>query len=174
MTPVFSQVRHDPDGKVWGDCHRAAVATVLDLPLLAVPHFSDGWPSGDEFKRRERKFLASHGLVPIDLVYTPPAECGHELILRVVGDMNPGVPYILGGTSRHRVDHSVVCLDDRIVHDPSRDEDGTAAGIVGPCADGWYWITFFGAKSLGRLRCDLCGSPADIVPPKTCAKCFYD
>lgn len=158
MTPVFSQTRHDPEGKTWGDCHRACIATVLSLPLAAVPHFADGWPTGEEFKRREREYLASLGLVPIDAIYQPPADCNHGLILHVVGTMNPGVPYILGGTSRNRVDHSVVCLDDRIAHDPSPDQPG----IVGPCADGWYWVTFFGALSLDRrMRCSACNSPCD-------------
>lgn len=157
MTPVKQANRHDPAGGVYGDCHRACVATMLDLPLAAVPHFNDGGPDGDEFKLREKAFLARHGLVPIDAVYAREAgKDGPGLILYVVGQMNPGVPFILGGTSRNGVDHSVVARDGEIVHDPSLDE----SGIVGPCGDGWYWVTFFGALSLDRRpRCDLCGHP---------------
>jgi hypothetical protein len=51
--------------------------------------------------------------------------------------INPGVFYLLGGQSRTDCGHSVVCLDDAIIWDPSL----TDAGIVGPMEDGYYWIT---------------------------------
>lgn len=155
MIPVKQRNTHDPANGVWGDCHRAAVATMLCLPIDQVPHFSDGWPPADVFKARERAFLASHGLVPIDAVYAG-AEANPDLILHVVGAMNPDVPYLLGGQSRNGHDHTVVCLNDRIVHDPGIDDPG----IVAPCKDGWYWVTFFGASPANldrRPRCNLCG-----------------
>lgn len=154
MTPVMSTIRHDPNAGTWGDCHRAAVATVLDLPLDAVPHFWEGGPDPVEFKRREREFLASKGLVGIDLVYAG-ADTNPEIILLVVGGMNPGVPYLLGGATARGVNHVVVCVGEDVVHDPS-----DTGGIVGPCDDGWYWITFFGALYLdSRPRCMDCGAP---------------
>lgn len=39
MTPVTQEFRHDPKNFIWGDCHRAALATILDLPISKVPHF---------------------------------------------------------------------------------------------------------------------------------------
>src|SRR5437879_5835280 len=33
--------QHDPDGGVWGDCHRTAIACALGLPRDEVPHFCD-------------------------------------------------------------------------------------------------------------------------------------
>ena len=36
---------------------------------------------------------------------------------------------------------SVVCRDGAIACDPGQDDPG----IVGPCDDGFYWVTFFGA-----------------------------
>lgn len=156
MTPVHAELRHDPPHS-YGDCHRAAVATILDLDIRDVPHFADGGPDGPLFKKREREFLAAIGLVPIDSVYKGhPDWHGPALILHVIGDLNPGVPYILAGADATGENHSVVCLGDRIVHDPSPDKPG----IVGPCADGWYWITFFGALRLDRRpRCGACAAP---------------
>lgn len=172
MTPVKGRIKHDPANGLHGDCHRAAVATMLDLPYEAVPHFNVGGPDGPEFKFRERTFLATHGLRPIDAVYAgeevdrakdfPP---GPGLVLYIVSMLNPGVPYLLGGRSRNGVDHTVVALDGEIVHDPGMDEPG----IVGACLDGWYWVTFFGALSLDRRpRCGLCGSP--LTPDGLCSR----
>lgn len=157
MTPVKQSITHAPRAGRWGDCHRAAVASVLDLPLAAVPHFSEGGPGVEEFKAREREFFARHGLVPITAVYAgSEVYDGPALILEVVGKLNPETPYLLGGRSRHGGDHTVVCLGDAIVHDPSHDD----AGIVAPSSDGWYWVTFFGALNLDRRpRCNLCGYP---------------
>jgi hypothetical protein len=36
------------------------------------------------------------------------------------------------------VNHTVVCRGGRIEWDPSMDD----AGIVGPCDDGFYWVTW--------------------------------
>lgn len=157
MKPVKQSITHAPHAGTWGDCHRAAVATVLNLPLAAVPHFSDGGPGVEEFKARERAFLGRHGLVPINAVYAgSEVYDGPGLILEVVSALNPGSPYLLGGRSRHGNDHTVVCQDGAVVHDPSHD----AAGIVAPSSDGWYWVTFFGAADLDRRpRCNLCGYP---------------
>lgn len=63
MTPVKQRYKHDPENGVWGDCHRAAVASVLDLALDDVPHFADGGAGGEEFERRVREYLLSRGLV---------------------------------------------------------------------------------------------------------------
>ena len=167
MIPVKQRNRHDPAAGVWGDCHRAAVATMLSLPLDAVPHFGDGGPTGDVFKALEKAFLASHGLVPIDAVYAG-GEADVQLILHVVSAMNPDVPFLLGGTSRNGVDHTVVCLNDAIVHDPSLDD----SGIVGPCKDGWYWVTFFGARNLdARPKCPFCGATMKHDESWLCSRC---
>lgn len=164
MKRVMQSISHMPRHGTWGDCHRAAVATVLSLPLAAVPHFGDGGPTAEEFKARERKFLLSHGIVPIYAVYAgSDLESGPGLILEVVSDLNPGTPFLLGGRSRNGNDHTVVCQDGAIFHDPSDD----AAGIVAPSSDGWYWVTFFGeADPDRRPQCHLCGhpmNPADIA-----------
>lgn len=166
MIPVKQAITHEPAAGRWGDCHRAAIASVLKLPLKAVPHFADGGPSVEEFNARVRDFLNLHGLTPINAVYAgAELAAGPDLILEVVSALNPGTPFLLGGRSRHGGDHTVVCLDGVITHDPSHDE----AGVVGPSSDGWYWVTFIGVLNPdARPRCGLCGSP--LTPDGLCSR----
>lgn len=137
MTPLKQANRHKPSEGIWGDCHRAAIASIFDLPLGDVPNFGDGGPDGYEFARRERAWLAGVGMVPIHVVYNDDLPA----ILRCVKALNPDVYYLIGGRSRTGVGHTVVGFNDAIVHDPSLDD----SGIVGPMEeDGLYHLTFFG------------------------------
>ena len=111
-----------------------------------MPHFGDGGPTGDVFADRERDFLRTRGLVPINVMFDAPL----DRVLECLEAMNPGVYYLLGGKSRTGVNHTVVGLSGRIVHDPSLSE----SGIVGPCEDGYYWVTWFGsdvAAAVGQV-----------------------
>lgn len=143
MIPLKQRHRHDPANGIWGDCHRACVASILELPLDAVPNFHEP-PPGEAWRSewaaiRERVFLISCGFVPITCCYHE--DMGLEQVLAGAAYYNPGTYWILGGTSRNGTGHSVVCLDDLIVHDPSLDD----SGIVGPMEGGHYWATFIGA-----------------------------
>lgn len=137
MIPVFQRIRHRPDEGIWGNCHRACIASILNLTYEEVPHFAHGGPTAEEFQSREREFLLFRGFVPIVIAYL--AESGLEAILRAVGFMNPNTYYILGGTTAGGTPHSVIGFNDKVVHDPN------GAGIVGPLNDGLYYITFIGA-----------------------------
>lgn len=139
MTPLKQRNRHRPEDGVWGDCHRACVASMLDLPLDAVPHFGDGGCDNVEFDRRVREYLASQRIAPVTTIFSG-SESPLADVLDCVGHLNPGMHYIIGGKSRAGCGHSVIGFDRKIVFDPSLDENG----IVGPMDDGFYWITFLG------------------------------
>ncbi len=68
-------------------------------------------------------------------------------MLETVGIHNPGLYYMLLGTSKNGTGHTVICLNSKIVHDPSIDQ----SGIVGPMtgvkeyADGVWFVEFIGA-----------------------------
>jgi hypothetical protein len=130
MTPVAPQFRHDPKNGIFGDCHRSCIASILDLPISAVPHFWHDGCDGDEFIKRIQDYLKTLGRV--------------ELMFYYVGDprqfmkkVNPNVYWILGGSS-YTGNHSVVCLGDEIVHDPNH---GT---IQGPLKEGYYCVSVIG------------------------------
>jgi hypothetical protein len=144
VIPLKQRNRHRPDEGIYGDCHRAAIASILEMALDEVPHFCDPTLYPEDWVMHERKWLQERGLTTITQVY----EGRLADVLHTVGQMNPDTYGILGGTSRTGCGHSVVICNGEIAHDPSLDD----AGIVGPMKDGWYWVTFFGAAiAVGKL-----------------------
>lgn len=133
------------DGQ-FGDCYRACIATILDLPSEEVPnfgHLAGGSADGDGDKATDlaRAWLAERGLGTFKTWVN--GEWSIEKLLNLFSRDNPGVPWILHGEARHKgpgdFNHSVVCLDGEIAHDPS------GAGILGPCVDisgerPWWWV----------------------------------
>lgn len=140
MKPQKQLFRHRPEQGVYGDCHRTAIACVLDLEAGDVPHFMDGGVKGDDAHDQTEAWLNERGVATINVLF--PGETSLADVLTTVAACNHrGRPvFILGGRSRNGVNHSVVCCDGEIVCDPSLDD----SGIVGPCDDGFYWLTFFG------------------------------
>lgn len=138
MTPQKQANKHDPENGMWGDCHRTAIAVALGLLRDAVPHFMDKGVTGAEAQRAEKAWLQEWCIVPITCAFAGDTDL--DTTLGCIGQMNPGICFILGGQSGNGFNHSVVCCDGKIVCDPSQND----AGIVGPCDDGFYWVTFFG------------------------------
>jgi hypothetical protein len=141
MIPVFQQVLHDPNAGQYGDCHRAAIATVLGLPPDDVPHFGFDDPPAPAFFNREREFLARFNL------YGATVPFSGELtdVLRTMSTLNGSdFVYLLGGKSPRGTNHTVVCRGDQIEHDPNP----KGGGLVEPCSDGLWWLTFFVAADL--------------------------
>src|SRR5688572_10391960 len=101
MIPIKQQNRHRPAEGVWGDCHRAALASILELPLEEVPHFAEGGPDGKEFNRRIQEWLSGRGLIEISVPY----KSEFQDVLNAQKWINPGLYYLLGGVSRSGVNH---------------------------------------------------------------------
>lgn len=137
---------HWPEVGMFGDCHRTAIAIMLDMDAKDVPHFMDGTigkgaaPGAHE---AAEVWLRERGFTQICIAF--PGECDIASILSAVSKNSaPGLPYIFGGESKTGVNHSVIACDGEIVCDPSL----TESGIIGPMDDGFYWVTFFGAASI--------------------------
>lgn len=140
MIPTRQRIKHDPENGKYGDCHRAVIASILEMPIDGVPHFAeDGTTRPDEMYVRCEQWLHERGLATVDVVY--PGEISLNEVLRAVAHGTRFTPqyYILGGTSRAGCGHSVVCFKNEILHDPSGN------GIVGPLNGNW-WITFITAR----------------------------
>jgi hypothetical protein len=137
--------RHQPDKGIYGDCHRTAIACVLDLDPKDVPHFMDKLPNGsdapDVWGEIER-WLNARGLTQINIAF-PGAVSLRDVLeaIEVSNASSPGLVYLLGGTSRNNLNHTVVCCGGEIVCDPSLDN----SGIIGPMSHGYWCVTFFGA-----------------------------
>lgn len=159
MKPVFQTIMHKPEDGRFGDCHRAAVASILERPIEGVPHFANGWPSGDVFAQREREWLLTQGVAPVIVAY----ECGLEDVLRCMEAQNPTIFYLLAGESAQGVGHTVVCRGGKIVHDPHP----SGAGLSGPMPGQRYYLaTFFSSSKFcepnheGALEMVPCPVPA--------------
>lgn len=139
MIAQYQRFKHDPENGSYGDCHRAAIASVLEIAYEIVPHFMNGLGprDGDIFEQREKEFLKEFGLVPVCIPFT--SEAGLEGVLEVIGARSPGVYFLVGGKSERGVGHTVVGYGNKIVHDPHP----SGVGISGPMDDGLFWITFF-------------------------------
>ena len=141
--------RHDPENGIYGDCHRTAIACILDMDAADVPHFMDkttGKGEAPEANAAVEKWLNKRGLCQIITIY--PGETPLKDILHAVGHNNPGICFLLSGESATGCNHSVVACDGEIVCDPSLDD----SGIIGPCDDGFYWVVFFGSTR-GKRYC---------------------
>ncbi len=104
MRPVDQTVFTVPGG----NCFSACVASVLEMPLDAVPYFmGDFKEEPDAWWGRFTGWLEPLGFWPINFACPPD------------GDWHPKGFYILSaGSPRGEWDHSVVARGREIVHDP--------------------------------------------------------
>lgn len=131
MTPYLQRFGHDPEAGVFGDCTRAAYASILDLPLDAVPHFHHDGCDNHEAMRRLEEFLNGRGLHRLVLAdkWTPTQA------LEFMGRLNPEQYWVMGCGGGGGVDHSVVCCGGSVVSDPSgrpveREFESCASGFT--------------------------------------------
>jgi len=133
--------RHRPlEGQI-GDCHRTAIACLLDLEPETVPHFGlsdfdkEGRITKHEQTTEADAWLRERGMLCVHLAYPLPELAD---VLAWVGASNPNVYWLLGGASKIGVNHTVIARGRSIAWDPSLDD----SGIVGPCDDGYFWASF--------------------------------
>jgi len=117
MKPVDQEFMHDDEKGIQGDCFRACIASVLELPIAAVPHFA---------------LLGSRWMI---VLHTYLSGLSREI------EWEDGVPpdgiwAIATVKSPRGADlmHSVIWRDGKIVHDPHP----SRAGGEGPL--GYYYI----------------------------------
>lgn len=141
-------LKHDPENGVWGDCHRTAIAALLDLHPSEVPHFYEQGPvkpSADVEDDINRWLGNNYGLRQVHIGF--PGETPLADVLGTMEAFNPGFMFLLGGTSSRGCGHSVLCRFGKIHFDPSTDD----TGIVGPMEDGLWWVTFLAHAKASQL-----------------------
>lgn len=139
MTPQKQLFLHKPTEGVYGDCHRTCIACLLDKKPEEVPNFGVYINDISAWHKAESEYLLSQGLVAVHNAYYSDEPDALEKILASRAVQSPSVYYMLAGRSRTGVNHSVICLNDKIIWDPSL----TDSGIIAPCDDGYYWTQFF-------------------------------
>jgi hypothetical protein len=131
---------HAPENGTYGDCHRTAIACLLDLQPQDVPHFYqlkvEAQQRGEEFDWRAEveRFLNSKGYTGVDITY---ASSLNELF-DYMAAVNPRSLYLLGGASPRGWNHTVICRGGGFEWDPHPDSDF----VIGPLDSGLFEVTF--------------------------------
>ena len=142
-----------------GDCWRTCLAAILERPAKSVPHFVDIVKRAEKARREDsvvpgfieltREWLEREGFglleVPI-ITRNDQVEVKIEHVFEWAKAYAPGVYYILCGSSSSpeypNDNHAVVCLDDKIVYDPSQ-RAGDSQTIKGACEGSKaFWLSF--------------------------------
>lgn len=122
MTPVDQEFVHRPEIGQMGDCQRAVIASLLDLPIAAVPHFhlDPSW-GGTEFWTRVQQFLAERGYFHMTMKAFDIAEYSDTF-------GTPPIYHEISGPSPrgNGVFHACVGCNGQIVHDPHPSRAGLA------------------------------------------------
>ena len=145
MKPVFQTIRHDPENGKYGDCFRAAIASLLELSIEEVPHFYDGNKYGENDEKIYKfvqDWLGERGHYHVTILFEGDPR-------QAMKEWNPEMYYILSGQSSAG-NHCVVAYEDEIVHDPANRE---SPYLIGPMDHG-YWQVELLASSIMRKEKD--------------------
>jgi hypothetical protein len=129
MIPVTQRIEGWPNG----ECVRAAYATILGLPIDAVPRLDPGISAvaGQVQGNRERMWLSTLGLGLYEISCDPQYSLPQEIL-----DSVPEVPHLMSGISPRGFGHRVVGIGGKIVHDPHPSRAGLVSiysvGILVP------------------------------------------
>jgi hypothetical protein len=130
-----------------GDCWRASLASVLNLPVEEVPHFVEVVkhdPNPEELYRETRRWLLERGLgffqTTTALTWTLAD------ILRWLSEPNPGIPLIIVGDAKDD-NHAVVAMDGRVVLDHGSPLTGPPRDAKGEPCSWWLYVVAFAHDS---------------------------
>lgn len=128
MTPQDQEFTHQPEIGQHGDCQRAVIASLLDLPISEVPHFLQ-IANGDAaiYYEELQKFCLSQGYA-----YLTINACSGVAFFGLDDDV---YHEISGPSPRgNGVYHSVIGKGGNIVHDPHP----SRSGLSGTAEDWQY------------------------------------
>jgi len=117
MTPADQEFTHQPESGQYGDCQRAVIASLLDLPREEVPHFyRDEVEGGKPFWEAVADFCASHGYVFMMIPTVPDIWANHPVYHAISGPSPRG----------NGVFHTVIGCNGQVVFDPHPSRAGLA------------------------------------------------
>lgn len=119
-------IETDVNAGIWGDCYRTALASILGLSAIEVPHFyedvqsdmGDKWDWGTATLAWIDGWLAERGFVRFALLFGEGIEIWQALSL--AGKVAAGQSYLLSGRTSSGLAHVVICRGDQIIWDPSK------------------------------------------------------
>jgi hypothetical protein len=103
------------EGWPYGECVRAAYATILGVDIEEVPRLDPGaaMAVGQDQGDREREWLASIGLGLVEIHCDVEDSIPPEIL-----DCVPEVPHLMSGISPRGFGHRVVGVGGRVAFDP--------------------------------------------------------
>ena len=120
MTPIFQTDRTATSG----NCLQASLASVLEVPLESVPHFSRDESDATFYAAVRRWLIAQHGLTVMCFPESYWAE--HQPVY-----------HLISGRSPCGSEHVVVARDGDVVHDPAGNPPAITKGLL---CDRLYWF----------------------------------
>lgn len=116
-----SGVTQRVEGFPYGECVRAAYATILGVSIDSIPRFDPAACDavGEEQGDRERRWLASIGFDLVEIATAPDKTLPQEIL-----DCVPPVPHLMSGISPRGFGHRVVGVGGRVAFDPHPSRDG--------------------------------------------------
>lgn len=120
MKPVTQQVMHDVANGQFGDCQRAVIASLLELPIEDVPHFlQDAKGDPTAYWQAIQKFCRGHGYAYLT-AHSPKG-------LAFYGDDGDVFHEISGPSPRHAgTFHAVIGKNGQVFFDPHPSRAGLA------------------------------------------------
>ena len=139
MTPIFQTITdHNPAEGRYGNCTQAAIASILDLPLDAVPHFCVELPQdlegGIEESRRVNEWLRERGLTLVELGYHAENIPSWQEDWKRRG---ASFYHLMSGISPRGFCHCTVGMNGKVIHDPH-----PIGGELKPLENGTYVFGF--------------------------------
>lgn len=124
MKPVDQLVLHDPANGKEGDCFRACLASIMELPIECIPNFA-------------QETVGKGSAAFWNAIYDWLELTGHSIKFLSFTDpeVEEGKYYIISGPSPRSGHHAVVGLGKGIVHDPHP----SRAGLKGEHSE-WRWM----------------------------------
>lgn len=106
---------HDPQNGVFGDCLRAALASLFGLSLRQVPHFVKvHWGDEQGCDQAVNQFLEKRGLMMLQFPYEQMC----KLLQRQVQITGADCHHLMFGIDHDGNEHACVGLNGQMVHDP--------------------------------------------------------
>ena len=128
-------VMHDPDNGKLGDCHRTALACLLNKKPEEVPHFGEFCFDPVKYHEMKQEYLKTLGLA--EFSFPVQGESPVSDVTNSIGSWNTNLLYMLSGKSSRGTNHIVVCRGYKMIHDPHPSNEF----ICGPCNDNFYWVS---------------------------------
>lgn len=112
--------RHEPHNEIYGDCHRTAIACLMDMEPWQVPHFVGNFytTSRPDYNvdTEVDKWLEQFGLFQLHIHFD--GSRGLNNVFGYMRSWNPDAYYIMGGQSPRGTNHSVICRGGEFYWDP--------------------------------------------------------